>query len=114
MGSHIKKKKYKPFFHAESGITFTTFQQVREFIWNTREHKSEISGEPLVNENHWQWSWQFLHLLGRSYTYWVLNPENVMLATADEHQNQENYGAFLKKQDEMREKYYQQNQIKKL
>jgi len=110
----MKKVKYKPFLHEESGITFTTFPQVREYIWNTREHKSEISGEPLVNENHWQWSWQFMHLLGRNYTYWVLNPDNILLGTAHEHQNQENYGAFLKRQDEMREKYYQQNQIKKL
>ena len=110
----MSNKKYKQFYHEESGIIFKNFDQVREYIWETREHKSELSGEPLLHKGHWQWSWQFLHLLGRNYTYWVLNPDNVILGTVKEHEIQGSIPCFVKKQDEMREKYYQESKIKKL
>lgn len=100
-------KRYKPYFHEESGITFTDFMQVRKFIWENREHRSEISGKPLVYPNSHLFHHQFAHLLGRNYTYFVLNPENIMLITADEHTNQEQYPEFIKRQEEMRQKYYQ-------
>jgi len=107
-------KKYKPFFHKESGITFKDFQQVREYIWETREHKSEISGSPLLHPGHWQWHWQFLHLLDRNYTYWVLNPDNVMLGTVDEHDLQETFLEFRERKEKLKQQYYSENQIKKL
>lgn len=101
------KTVYKPYHHVESGITFKTFPQVREYIWSTREHKSEISGKPLVYPNNHLFHHQFAHLLGRNYTYFVLNPDNIILLTADEHLHQEQYPEFLEKQEEMRQKYYQ-------
>jgi hypothetical protein len=101
-------KKYKPYFHAESGITFTDFAQVREYIWENREHISEISGQPLLYPNHPQWIWQFGHVLNRTYAKWVLNPSNILLMTVDEHANQEQYPAFLEKQDELRREYYRE------
>ena len=107
-------KKYKPYFHQESGITFKNFQQVREYIWETREHKSEISGDPLLYPGDLQWSWQFMHLLGRNYTFWVLNPDNVILGTVKEHEKQESFPFFIEKREELKSKYYQEHQIKKL
>jgi hypothetical protein len=101
-------KKYKEFFHKESGITFTNFQQVREYIWYNREHKSEVSGKPLHPLGSFWWTHQFAHLLNRHHTHFVLNPDNVMLLLPDEHSNQESYPLFMKRQEEMRRKYYQE------
>lgn len=100
-------KKYKPFQCVESGITFKNFQQVREYIWNTRPHISELTGKHLLHESHPQWGWQFLHILNRNHTFWVLNPSNVLLGTVLEHTNQEQYPEFLERQEKMRQKYYQ-------
>lgn len=98
-------KRYKPYFHEPSGIEFKNFQQVREYIWNTREHISELSGKPLLYPNHPQWIWQFAHLLNRHHTYYILNPDNTLLITVDEHKNQEQYPEFIKRQDAIRREY---------
>lgn len=100
-------KKYKPYFHHESGVTFKNFQQVREYIWNTREHVSEVSGKPLLHEGHMLFHHQFAHLLNRRYTYYVLNPDNIILLLPEEHEHQEKYPEFIKRQDEMRREYYE-------
>lgn len=100
--------KYKPYFHKESGITFKDFNQVREYIWETRDHKSELTGEPLLNTNHAKWHWQFLHVLGRNHTYWVLNPDNVLLGTPEEHDKQETFEVFNEKKEELTREYYRE------
>jgi len=103
-----RTSKYKPFYHEESGITFTTFQQVREYVWNSRPHVSQLTGKRLFSENHPQWHWQFLHVIGRNNTYWVLNPDNILLALPSEHENQEQYPEFITKREELKAEYYKQ------
>lgn len=106
-------KKDKPFnYH---GTIIRNQTELFNFIYENREWKSEIDGSPLPHKGHYQWHFCFGHLLPKgAYPSMKLDPENIMLMTPDQHMSQENYGAFLKRQDEMREKYYQQNQIKKL
>lgn len=54
-------------------------------IWGERPHVSEVSGKPLGNVLKPIF---FSHLLSKSpsaYPKYKLNPENIMLKTADEH-----------------------------
>ena len=79
-------------------------------IWNTREHRSELTGKPLYNTNHSQWHWQFLHVLPKgSYPKYKLNPDNIMLALPEEHQNQNKYDKFKEKYEELRRQYYKEH-----
>lgn len=53
-------------------------------IWTSRKHYSEISGKWLGHEPRTQF---FAHILEkRSYPEWMLNPDNIVLLTFDEHQ----------------------------
>lgn len=75
-------------------------------IWNERPHVSELSGKPLLPRGHSQWHWQFLHVLSKGvYTKWKLESDNIMLALPDEHGKQEQYPAFIERQDELRRRY---------
>lgn len=57
-------------------------------IWKKREHKSEISGEPLGKE---AMSTFFHHILPKSkYPEVAYNESNIILLTLDEHTNVEN------------------------
>ena len=76
-------------------------------IWETREHKSELTGKPLFNKNHYKWHWQFLHVLPKgTYPKYKLNPDNILLALPDEHGNQETYKIFQQKKAELQREYY--------
>ncbi len=56
-------------------------------IWKKREHKSEISGEPLGKE---AMSTFFHHILPKSkYPEVAYNESNIILLTLDEHTNVE-------------------------
>ena len=84
-------------------------KELFEHIWNTREHYSELTGEPLYNKNNSQWHWQFLHVLPKgSYPKYKLNPDNIMLALPEEHQNQNQYDKFNEKYEELRRQYYRE------
>ena len=90
-------------------IVFTKQSEVFDFIWNTRDHVSEISGERLPNKGSWQWHWVFGHILSKgSYPKWKLNPDNIMLMLPSEHENQEQYPEFIAKREELKTEYYKQ------
>jgi hypothetical protein len=81
-------------------------------IWEEREHVSELSGKPLLPKGHYQWHWQFLHVLSKgSYPSYRLNKENIMLALPEEHAIQERFPAFIEKRDELRRKYHGERKV---
>lgn len=61
-------------------------------IWKERPHKSEISGEPLIeNQHHPLWRNQFMHILPHSqYKHYEFRKENIILGTHEEHTLQTN------------------------
>lgn len=57
-----------------------------EKIWEEREHFSVVSGKKLFPKTHYQWHWQFAHVLPKgNYTYYKLNPDNIVLLLPNEH-----------------------------
>lgn len=76
-------------------------------IWEEREHVSEVSGKPLLYPNNSQWHWQFAHVLGKqAYPRYKLRKENIMLMLPKEHEEQESFVIFMRKKQELIEKYY--------
>lgn len=92
-------------------MKFKNQKELFNFIWETRAAQngfvSELSGEPLFNKNHFQWHWQFLHVLPKgTYPKYKLNPDNIILGTPSEHENQESFKLFQDKKSELKRKYY--------
>ncbi|MFZ7121755.1 MAG: hypothetical protein ACOWWH_12515 [Eubacteriaceae bacterium] len=86
---------------------FKNQKELFEYIWETRPHISEFSGEPLLPKGHFQWHWQFMHCLPKgSYLKYKLNPDNIILGTVYEHEHQEEYEYFQQKQLELKREYY--------
>jgi hypothetical protein len=84
-----------------------------KYIWETRPHVSELSGETLYEYGHWLWHWQFLHILSKgSYPSYKLNPDNILLALPGEHERQEQYQVFKDKQTALKLKYNSDPNIK--
>jgi hypothetical protein len=87
---------------------FKNQRDLFEHIWNTREHVSELSGDPLLPKGHFQWHWQFLHILPKgSYPHYRLNIENIVLGTVQEHENQEMIGKFNELKSKLKAEYYE-------
>lgn len=92
------------------------FRAIRE----DRPFLSEISGDQLIwNESDFHYYWQFAHILGKqAYPSYKLNPDNIILMTWKEHEQQTN-GTYLEKwtkdqiaifeerKQELIEKYYE-------
>ena len=58
--------------------------QMFKEIWEERPHVSELSGKPLLPIGHFQWHWQFLHVLPKgSYPHYKLKKENIVLGTVN-------------------------------
>jgi hypothetical protein len=96
-------------------MEFKNQKQLFEHIWETRPHVSEISGKPLLSGNHYQFMWQFAHILSKqAYPEYKLLEENIMLMLPDEHAKQESFEIFQDRKQELKEKYYSERQIKKL
>lgn len=88
---------------------FKNQKELFKFIWETRPHRSELSGRALLPEGHPLWHWQFLHVLSKgAYPAYKLNPENILLGLPDEHRNQEQFEIFNKKYEELRREYYKE------
>ena len=76
-------------------------------IWEEREHVSELTGKHLLPPSHYQWHWQFLHVLPKgSYPKWKFNKKNIILALPEEHERQNDYETFNEKYEELRQEYY--------
>jgi hypothetical protein len=92
---------------------FKNQKEMFDYIWDTREHVSEISGEELLPRGHFKWHWQFLHILPKgSYPSYRLNPYNIMLGLPEEHETQETYEVFKRAQVELRIEYLNDVNIK--
>ncbi|MCB9073995.1 MAG: hypothetical protein H6552_00460 [Chitinophagales bacterium] len=77
-------------------------------IWETRPHVSEISGKPLLPVGHYQWHWQFAHVLNKgSYPRYKFKEENIMLMLPSEHEKQEQFKKFQDRKLELKSKYYE-------
>ncbi len=85
-----------------------------EWIWENRPHVSEISGKPLLPKGNMFWHHQFLHVLSKgAYPSMKLDPNNIMLATKEEHEKQEQFDLFRQRKEELKQKYYQNKQLNK-
>lgn len=90
-------------------MEFKNQKEMFLWIWESREHVSELTGEDLLPPSHSQWHWQFLHVLPKgSYPKYKLNPDNILLGTPTEHTNQEHYKVFNDKQLELKRAYYKE------
>ena len=66
---------------------FNNQTELFAYVWDTREHTSELSRERLDAEiGSEEWFWYFSHLLPKGqYTEVKLDPENIILKTQAEH-----------------------------
>lgn len=94
-------------------MEFKTKKELYEYVWSTRPHESEIDGEPLLPKNHPQWAWQMAHIVPHgSYPAYKFKPENIILMTVKQHEHQESLPEFKRRFEEMKQKYYQDPNIK--
>lgn len=84
---------------------FNTLKELFFYVWETREHVSELTGEPLLPECNDRWHWQFLHVLNKNtYPEYKFDPDNILLGLPEEHEKQEDYQVFRDKLEEMKAK----------
>jgi len=87
---------------------FKNQRELFNHIWDTREHVSELSGQPLLPKGHLQWHWQFMHVLPKGrYAHYRLNIENIVLGTVKEHENQETNKRFKELKTKLKAEYYE-------
>ena len=96
-------------------MKFKNQTELFDYIWETREHKSELSGQPLLPKGHLKWHWQFLHVLPKgSYPSEKLNPNNVLLGTVYEHDHQEQFVVFKNLRKKLTREYHEKHKPKKI
>lgn len=87
-------------------MKFKTQKEMFQWIWDNRPHVSELSGKPLLPKGHFKFHWQYLHVLSKGqYRLYKLNPDNILLALPEEHENQEQFEVFRNKRDELKAQY---------
>ena len=90
-------------------MSFTSQPKLFAHIWETRKHRSELSDAPLLPKGHFQWHWQFAHILPKgSYPKWKFEPKNIILCLPDEHSRQETFPEFIRRRDELKREYYKE------
>lgn len=90
-------------------MKFKNQKEMFNWIWENREHVSEISGHLLLPKTHFQWHWQFAHILSKgAYPSFKLNPDNIMLMLPSEHEKQESYEIFQERKSELKQQYYKE------
>lgn len=90
-------------------MTLKNQSELFNYLWKTRPHISELSGKPLLPKGHFQWHWQFAHILPKgSYPKWKLEAKNIVLCLPDEHTNQERYPKFKEMFDQGKREYYKE------
>lgn len=90
-------------------MKFKNQSEMFAHIWETRPHVSEISGNPLVPKGHFKHHWQYAHILSKgAYPEFKLRPDNIILLTPTEHEQQESFPEFIEKREEMKRLYYKE------
>ena len=90
-------------------MEFKNQSELFNWIWNNRPHVSELTGNDLLPKGHFQWHWQFLHVLcKKNYPKYRLLPENILLGLPDEHSHQERYEVFNEKKLSLTRAYYKE------
>lgn len=88
---------------------FKTKSALYKHIWDTREHKSEVSGDNLLPPKHPQFHWQMCHILPHgSYPSFKFEPDNIILMTVEEHARQESIPEFKRRFELMKRRYYKE------
>ena len=88
---------------------FKNQKEMFNYIWETRDHVSELTGKPLLPKGHFKWHWQFIHVLPKgSYPAYKLKLENMLLGLPEEHENQETFEIFQNKKEKLIPKYYKE------
>lgn len=88
-----------------------TIKQLFEHVWETRDHKSEISGKDLLPKGHSLWHWQFAHVLSKqAYPAYKLEEKNIMLVLPHEHTEQEKYTEFIERREQLKTEYNKESQ----
>lgn len=104
----LEKMQVKSSIKKDKKILDTEFKSERElfsFIWRSRPHFSELTGEPLLPEGDFKWHWQFLHILNKqSYSRYKLDPENIVLGLPEEHERQDDFLIFRERKEKMLQK----------
>ena len=92
---------------------FKTVSELFKHVKNTREPISQLSGEPILYENHFQHHWCYLHILSKnSHTLWRTDERNIILGTVEEHENQESNETFKLIQAAAKRRYMIENEGK--
>lgn len=95
------------------GVKFKNQKELFEWVWETRPHRSEISGKPLLWPNQSLHVWQFAHVLGKqAYPKYKLNPSNIMLMLPEEHEKQETFEKFRNRRDKLKQEYYRNEKLR--
>ena len=83
-GKPIKKRRYNEKFPYSTAWGFTSEKEMFKHIWDTRPHKSELSGIKIPEPK----AHNFLHVLPKGlnkYPHFRFNPYNIVLGTMKEH-----------------------------
>jgi len=95
-------------------MKFKNQMELFNHVWDTRPHVSEVSDKPLLPRGHFQWHFQFLHILPKgTFPHYKLNPDNIILALPEEHDHQERFPEFNRRKDLLRKSYYEKYYGKK-
>jgi len=98
---------------------FNNQKEMFDFVWETREHICLFTGSNLDLVPKDRLHWCFLHILRKgSYTFWKLNPNNIVLGLPEFHVAADNFteeertkhptwdfDLFFQMQEEQKQKY---------
>ena len=71
-------------------------------IWEDREHFSEFTGKPLLPKGHYQWHFQFAHVLNKGrFPSMRLRKDNIFLCLPDEQMIQDRFEVFTERKQKL-------------
>ena len=89
-------------------MTFKSQKELFDYIWDTRPHKSEVSGEPLLPKGHYKFVWQFAHILNKGrFPHLKYDERNIILMLPEEHDHQDRYEEFNYRKEQLLKEVYQ-------
>ena len=71
-------------------------------IWDERSHVSEFTGKPLLPKGHYQWHFQFAHVLNKGrFPSMRLRKDNIFLCLPDEQMIQDRFEVFTERKEKL-------------